>query len=204
MMEADAVAPHDLAAERAVLGAVLVSNAQLAPGSAVVLPSDFFRDAHVRIFGAMLKLAGRNAPIDLLTLKAELAGSGELEEIGGPAYIASLVDGVPRSANIEHYARIVRTAALARTINSYAKQAIETFSKNPEALGNGAGTRFAEAVRRAVDDAHGGGAGAGLPADDLDDAVDVTRQGRQIAEEGIRYRVHGVIPDYGTVGFKSA
>jgi replicative DNA helicase len=64
----------------------------------------------------MVALSERNDAIDLVTLKDELQRSGELEEVGGPAYIASLADGVPRSANVEHYARIVKEKATLRNV----------------------------------------------------------------------------------------
>src|SRR5205809_4662569 len=62
----------------------------------------------------MVKLVERGDAIDLVTLKEELGRSGELDEVGGPAYIAALVDGVPRSTNVEHYARIIKEKATLR------------------------------------------------------------------------------------------
>ena len=53
-------------------------------------------------------------PIDLVTLKEELTRAGEIDEVGGPAYLTSLVDGVPRSTNVEHYARIVKEKSALR------------------------------------------------------------------------------------------
>ncbi len=62
----------------------------------------------------MVALSERSQPIDLVTLKEELERSGDLDEVGGPAYIASLVDGVPRSTNVEYYAQIVKEKATLR------------------------------------------------------------------------------------------
>ncbi|MDH4063765.1 MAG: replicative DNA helicase, partial [Acidobacteriota bacterium] len=98
--------PHNLEAERSVLGAVLIDNATFNVAAAVLTPPAFFRDAHRRIFARMVELSERSQPIDLVTLKESLERSGELEEVGGPAYVASLVDGVPRSTNVEYYAQI--------------------------------------------------------------------------------------------------
>ena len=64
----------------------------------------------------MLDLSERSQPIDLVTLKEELERAGDLEEVGGPAYIASLVDGVPRSTNVEYYAQIVKEKATLRNL----------------------------------------------------------------------------------------
>src|SRR5207302_8481694 len=73
-----------------------------------------FRDAHRRIFDRMVKLSERGDAIDLVTLKEELGRSSELEDVGGPAYITALVDGVPRSTNVEHYARIIKEKSTLR------------------------------------------------------------------------------------------
>ena len=62
----------------------------------------------------MVRLSERGDVIDLVTLREELGRSGDLEEVGGPAYIAALVDGVPRSTNIGHYARIVKEKSTLR------------------------------------------------------------------------------------------
>jgi replicative DNA helicase len=106
--------PHDMQAERSVLGAVLV-NADLFDIAVDVIESThFFRDAHRRIFDAMVKLSEAGKPVDMLLLRTELQRTGQLEEVGGPAYIAGLADGVPRSANIEYYAQIVRDKAQLR------------------------------------------------------------------------------------------
>lgn len=108
--------PHNLEAEKSVLGAILIHNEAFNHAAELIDSRDFFRDAHRRIFDKMVALSERNNAIDLVTLKDELARAGELEEVGGPAYIASLADGVPRSANVEHYARIVKEKATLRNL----------------------------------------------------------------------------------------
>src|SRR5258708_3856677 len=108
--------PHNLEAETPGLGAILIHNEPSNHGAELIDSRDFFRDAHRRIFDKMVSLSERNDAIDFVTLKEELARSGELEEVGGPAYIASLADGVPRSANVEHYARIVKEKATLRNL----------------------------------------------------------------------------------------
>src|SRR3989475_8958691 len=104
---AERTLPHNLEAERSVLGAILLHNDAFNLAAELIDSLDFFRDAHRRIFDKMVRLAERSAPIDLVTVIEELGRSGELDEVGGPAYIAALVDGVPRSTNVEHYARII-------------------------------------------------------------------------------------------------
>lgn len=109
------VLPHNLEAERAVLGAILVSNESRFVAFAVLQSSDFYREAHGKIYDAMHALAKDAAAIDLVTLREKLTAFGTLEEVGGPAYVSSLADGVPRSVNVEHYAGIVKEHARRRT-----------------------------------------------------------------------------------------
>ena len=106
--------PHNLEAERSVLGAILIDNDTFNVAAAIIDARAFFRDAHRRIYERMMDLSERSQPIDLVTLKEELERAGDLEEVGGPAYIASLVDGVPRSTNVEYYAQIVKEKATAK------------------------------------------------------------------------------------------
>ncbi|MBA3268930.1 MAG: replicative DNA helicase [Acidobacteria bacterium] len=108
--------PHNLDAERSVLGAILIDNEAFNVAAAVITGKAFFRDAHRRIFDRMVALSERNQPIDLVTLNEELERSGELDEAGGPAYIAALLDGVPRATNVEYYARIVKEKATLRAL----------------------------------------------------------------------------------------
>src|SRR5919206_1796150 len=113
---AERTLPHNLEAERSVLGAILLHNDAFNLAAEVIDAHDFYRDAHRRIFDKMVKLAERGDAIDLVTLKEELGRAGELEEVGGPAYIAALVDGVPRSTNVANYARIIKEKATLRNL----------------------------------------------------------------------------------------
>ncbi len=106
--------PHNLEAEKSVLGAILINNEAFNHAAELIDARDFYREAHRRIFDAMVALSERSAAIDLVTLKEELGRTGDLDEVGGPAYVAALVDGVPRSTNIEYYARIVKEKSTLR------------------------------------------------------------------------------------------
>lgn len=111
------VLPHDLSAERAVLGSVLVNPEQFETVSAILRPDDFFRRGHRDIFASMVRQMGKpNGTIDLITMVADLKNAKTIEESGGPAYIASLIDGMPRYANSIHYAQIVKEKSQARQI----------------------------------------------------------------------------------------
>ena len=108
--------PHNLDAERSVLGAILLDNEAFNTAIAIITSAAFFRDAHRRIFERMTVLVERRSAIDFVILREELERAGEMEEVGGAAYLASLVDGVPRATNVEYYARIVKEKATLRSL----------------------------------------------------------------------------------------
>ena len=118
--------PNSADAERSVLGAVLLENTALHQAQQILREDDFYRDDHRRIYRTMGELSERSAAIDLLTVKEELERHGELDAAGGSTYLASLVDGVPKWANIEHYARIVKEKATLRNLISSAHQIISS------------------------------------------------------------------------------
>ncbi len=122
----DRTLPHNLEAERSVLGAILIHNDAFNQAAEVLNPRDFYRDAHRRIFEKMIQLSERGNAIDFITLKEELSKSGELDEVGGPAYVASLVDGLPHATNVEHYARIVREKSTLRNLIFSANKILAT------------------------------------------------------------------------------
>jgi len=129
---AERTLPHNLEAERSVLGSILLHNEAFNLAAEVIDAADFYRDAHRRIFDKMVKLSERNDAIDLVTLKEELGRSGDLDEVGGPAYITALVDGVPRSMNVEHYARIIKEKATLRRLIFSANKILATAYQGEE------------------------------------------------------------------------
>lgn len=115
--EMERTLPHNLEAERSVLGAILVHNDAYEQASRVIHDRDFFRDAHRRMFAAMAYLIDdRRVVVDFVTLKEELIRRKELDEVGGPAYVSSLADGVPRATNVRYYAGIVKDKSALRDL----------------------------------------------------------------------------------------
>ncbi len=108
--------PYNIEAEQAVLGAVLLDNTAIYSALEIFNPDDFYRSSHQKIFNAMLELSERGDAIDLLMLRDELERRKELEEIGGPAYLATLIDLVPTAANIEFHAKLVHEKSIARRL----------------------------------------------------------------------------------------
>src|SRR5215510_16045929 len=114
--------PSSIEAERSILGAILLDNAVCNQAIEMMRRDDFFLDSHRRIFEKMVTLSERGSPIDLITLSDELRRSAEFEQIGGATYIASLIDGVPRTDTIAHYAKIVKGKAMLRRLISASGQ----------------------------------------------------------------------------------
>jgi replicative DNA helicase len=108
--------PYNLEAEQAVLGAILLDNSAIHKALEIFDPEDFYRQSHQKIFNAMLELIDRGDAIDLLLLRDELERRKDLDEIGGPAYLAALIDQIPTAANIEFHAKIVHEKAVARNL----------------------------------------------------------------------------------------
>jgi replicative DNA helicase len=119
---------EDLAAERAVLGAVLADNTLIAAVGEVVFPDDFSSPAHAQIFAAMLKLDGQSKQVDHLTLAEELKVLGQLVAVGGPAYLMRLDQVVPLASNAVQYAQIVKDQALRRRLANVGREIQELAS----------------------------------------------------------------------------
>ena len=119
---AEVLAPHDLEAEQAVLGSILVDSECLSDVRGIVSPSDFFDDQHRVIFDAMLSIG---EGIDQLTVTRELARTRKLEAVGGPAYLSHLVTTLPTSVHARYYSKIVaKTAFQRRLIEASGKVAV--------------------------------------------------------------------------------
>ena len=114
------VPPQNLEAESSVLGGILLENEAINRVLEVLSPEDFYRESHRKIFRAMIEICDRSEPVDLITLSDFLKAKGDLEVVGGSAYLASLASAVPTSANIQFYARIVREKAIRRYLISAA------------------------------------------------------------------------------------
>ena len=130
--EAARVPPHDLDAERAVIGAMLVSETAVAVVAERLAAEDFYSEVHRIIYGAMMRLYSRGEPIDQLTLTNELRSVNEFERIGGRPYVFQIVESVPTAANAGRYADIVRGKALLRAIIDVGSRITEDALREPE------------------------------------------------------------------------
>ncbi|MGH7256558.1 MAG: replicative DNA helicase [Nitrospirales bacterium] len=129
--------PQNLEAEQCVLGAILLDNGAIAKAMELLTEEDFYRTAHRKIFTAMLDLSEQSEAIDLLTLSEHLKEKGEIEAVGGSAYLAELVQVVPTAANIRYHSKIVSEKSLLRRLISTSTDVIARGyegTTNPEDL----------------------------------------------------------------------
>ncbi|MEZ4705346.1 MAG: replicative DNA helicase [Bdellovibrionota bacterium] len=108
--------PQNIEAEQSVLGAMLLDNEAGFEVMEILHEGDFYRPHHQKIFASIIALIQKDEPADLITLTNALKGTNELEKIGGVSYLAKLVETVPTSANVLHYAKIVRDKAVLRSV----------------------------------------------------------------------------------------
>jgi len=110
------VPPNAYDAECAVLGGIMLDPEAYERLEGALLPEHFYVEANGKIFAAIMQLAAHHKPIDGLTVKDYLERNQELDAIGGEAYLSSLVSSIPTSANVKHYATIVRERAVLREL----------------------------------------------------------------------------------------
>jgi len=109
------VPPQNIEAEESVLSRILVESKALLDVVEILAPADFYRTSHQKIFAAMTDLFNRNEPIDAVTVANHLKESGQLEQVGGAAYLARLLD-VPPAVDAPHYAGIIHDKAVLRRL----------------------------------------------------------------------------------------
>lgn len=155
--------PQSIEAEQAVLGAIMIDADRLISASERLLPQDFYRASHQRIFEAMLVLSDRGEAIDLVTVTAELSTLGILDEIGGLPYLAELAEGVPTAANINYYVNVVdQKSTLRRLIRTAGEIVTDGYERQNEvdALLN-------EAERKILEVSQGKGSASFIPISDV-------------------------------------
>ena len=108
--------PQNLEAEQSVLGGMLLQNDAINKVVELISSDDFYRDAHRKIYQAVIELYQKNEPADLVTVTNILKQNGVLEAVGGASYLSNLVDQVPSTANIASYAKIIREKAVVRKL----------------------------------------------------------------------------------------
>jgi replicative DNA helicase len=125
--------PQSVEAEEAVLGALLIDPDAIIRVATVLRPEDFYREKNRWIYETALALHERREPIDFLTVCDELDGREQLDQVGGPAFITSLINAVPTSVHAEYYAHIVeRTATRRRLIEAAGQIAVLAYQESED------------------------------------------------------------------------
>jgi replicative DNA helicase len=119
------IPPHNLDAEKSVLGAILLDNLSLGSVIEIMEVEDFYGDAHKKIFAAMVAMSDLNEPVDLITLGNFLRDQKRLVQVGGLAYLSELVDGIGSAANVAHYAKIIKEKAITRSLIGAASKMLD-------------------------------------------------------------------------------
>ena len=127
------IPPHSIEAEQAVLGGVMLENTAWERISELVSETDFYRHDHRLIFRAMVRLASRNQPFDVVTLAEDLDREGLADQVGGLAYLGQLAKNTPSAANISAYAQIIRERATLRQLISISSEIADT-AFNPKGM----------------------------------------------------------------------
>lgn len=128
------VQPNDIIAEQAVLGSMLVDKEAVISAVEILKPDDFYRDDNKEIYAAMLELYGLGKHIDMITLKEQLSLRGTLEKVGNISYIATLIDNVPTTSNIENYVQIVEEKSVVRKLIKTANEILKMGYSGTEAV----------------------------------------------------------------------
>ena len=110
------IPPHNIEAEQAVLGCMLLDSDVIPTVVELIKSEDFYRDDHREICEAILDLAEKAGPIDIITVSEQLQIRGSLDKIGGLEYLAFISNAVPTTANAKHYAKIVEEKSLLRKL----------------------------------------------------------------------------------------
>ena len=133
MATAERIPPQNIEAEQAVLGAMLLSKEAIAHAAEKLKPEDFNRDAHRRVFEAMLELFRRDEAVDLVTVTEQLKKTDQLDKAGGIAFVTSLANTVPTASNIQYHTRIVlEKAQLRHLINTSTEIAGRAYEDSEE------------------------------------------------------------------------
>lgn len=179
----DRLPPQNIEAETAVLGSILIDPDALAAAADLLTAEDFYRNAHHTIFAAMLELATRRTPADLITVIEALERRGDLEGVGGASYVSSLANRVPTSANVVYYAEIVANKAISRRLIHAAGEIAGIAYNEPDAE---AAQEEAERILASVRRLSGTGASRTY-GDVLDELLEDTLARVEAVASGARY-----------------
>ena len=116
MEDISRIPPHSIESEQSILGSILLDKDAIITVAEIIMPEDFYKEAHKIIYESMIKLNNKSEPIDLITLSEELKKEGYLNDIGGISYLTSLSTIVPTTSNVKYYSDIVKEKSVLRKL----------------------------------------------------------------------------------------
>ena len=171
-------APHDLLAEQAVLGALLIDPAAIHRLDGALVPNDFYTHGHRTVYAAALTLRNRGTPLDIITLGEHMEAEGTLDDIGGLQYLGTIAKDTPSAANVRAYAAIVSRHAEARRLMGVLQEGLDRLQRGEEAGVVASGIAQATANHR-------------MPTVDIFTAMDLHR--KQFAP--VKWAIPGFLPE---------
>jgi replicative DNA helicase len=126
------IPPQDLEAESSVIGALMLDKDSILKIADIISPEDFYHPKHQKIYEAIVQLFEKGEPIDILTVSNKLKEKNNIQDIGGSDYLTELIDKVPTSAHIDHYAKIVKENKVRRDLVSASSQINEEVFQNTD------------------------------------------------------------------------
>lgn len=132
MPDHDRMPPHNIQAEQAVLGSMLLDKNAIIKAIEILRPDSFYKEAHCFICEAVMQLFDQGEPVDIVTTTNHLTKAGKLEASGGAVYISDLLNSVPTAANIEYHAKIVEEKAILRRLIAAGTEMVSEAFEEPE------------------------------------------------------------------------
>ncbi len=126
--------PQNIDAEQSVLGAIMLDKNAVINAADILIEDDFYKPAHSRIYSAIISLYEKRQPIDILSVTEKLKSESVLKEVGGQTYLTKLIESVPSSAHVEHYAKIVKEKKVLRDLIKVSAEITENAFSSTEAV----------------------------------------------------------------------
>lgn len=126
------VPPHNVEAEKALLGAIILKPEVMHDVSVAIYPESFYADKHSEIYRAIVEVFTKGDPIDILSVTTKLKNNGQIDRVGGASYVTELVEQVPAAGNAHYYTEVVQSRAVLRGLIHAADDIAELGYSDPE------------------------------------------------------------------------
>src|SRR5207247_1929093 len=125
--------PQNIEAEQSLLGCLMLDKNAIVKVADFINADDFYKNIHKEIFAAMADLFAKSEPIDIISVSTKLREHGKIDNIGGNAYLTSLINSVPTATHVSNYAKIVREKKVLRDLISASEEiGLQAFDESQE------------------------------------------------------------------------